>query len=553
MNQNVYVMIPARIGSKGIPKKVLRPLGERALIDYSITNALELSDVTVFVNTDSHEISDHVERNFKDKVKIHYRSPDLATDDTDLDTVAMAFVKELQIKHGVLITLQPTSPFLGIHTLKTALNEFLSKQSEIKCLVSVVEKRKLTWKKNELGQFAKDYSQRLNRQYLKPTYEETGAFVISDIGGLLKSKTRFNHPVQCFVAPEQESIDIDTPEDWAAAKQMQQPQKIIFFITANKEIGSGHLQRCLSLAHHFPHKHIEIHGYDIDENFALILKQSNYRSKLFDSRYSLFSNDDLSAKDVVVTDILDTSVEEISGLQKQVQSVISFEDLGGGAEICDLVINELYPSVHKGNGNIKSGPEFCILRSAFLEAPLVITDPEYDIVISFGGTDPNDLTIKAIKSLENSAEKLKIRVILGIGAQRLSKEVAEFSKQSTNSIVATNVRNDVAYEFAKAKIGITGGGRTVHEFIALGVTPLVLCQNSREQTHLFFNKSNGVYNLGLHSSVSEIEILDNVETILHDKSDRTRFVKFQRMVRSGAQNVVEEIENVIRGQHVFSE
>ena len=64
-----------------------------------------------------------------------------------------------------------------------------------------------------------------------------------------------------------------------------------------------------------------------------------------------------------------------------------------------------------------------------------------------------------------------------------------------------------------AKLGICGGGRTVYEFAVCDTQTIVLCQNSRELTHLYSSKVNGIDNLGLHSEVHDSDIHNAIMSV----------------------------------------
>ena len=86
VERNVLAVIPARGGSKGIPRKNMRLMHGRPLIDYAISCAAESSCITdVAVSTDSREILDFVEQ--IDGVVALERSPELSGDDITLDPV----------------------------------------------------------------------------------------------------------------------------------------------------------------------------------------------------------------------------------------------------------------------------------------------------------------------------------------------------------------------------------------------------------------------------------------------------------------------------------
>lgn len=127
VERNVLAVIPARGGSKGIPRKNMRLMHGRPLIDYAISCAAESSCITdVAVSTDSREILDFVEQ--IDGVVALERSPELSGDDIMLDPVvndAVVRVEALRgVRYDIVITMQPTSPLLTVRTLDTAIERF---------------------------------------------------------------------------------------------------------------------------------------------------------------------------------------------------------------------------------------------------------------------------------------------------------------------------------------------------------------------------------------------------------------------------------------------
>jgi N-acylneuraminate cytidylyltransferase len=110
----VYIEIPARGGSKGVPRKALKPLGGRPLIAHTIAHALTVRGAAkVFVNTDDAEIRD-VSRAHGAEVPF-LRPPELATDTADLSK-AHLYALEWYEKHenfvpDIVIIMSPTNPF----------------------------------------------------------------------------------------------------------------------------------------------------------------------------------------------------------------------------------------------------------------------------------------------------------------------------------------------------------------------------------------------------------------------------------------------------------
>src|ERR1700754_4353235 len=107
----LLAIIPARGGSKGVPRKNIRPLAGRPLIAYSIVAAQQSKAVDrLLVSTDDAEIAD-VSRTLG--AEVHLRPAALAMDDTPTRDVLEWVVTELAAEgYGcdAVLTLQPTSP-----------------------------------------------------------------------------------------------------------------------------------------------------------------------------------------------------------------------------------------------------------------------------------------------------------------------------------------------------------------------------------------------------------------------------------------------------------
>ena len=117
-------IIPARGGSKSIPKKNIKPFRGKPLIAWSILTALELADSeSVIVTTDSEEIAD-VARQFGISAP-HIRPAELATDTASTRDVlldAMAEAERRGVDYDCVVLLQPTSPLRTAADVRAALD-----------------------------------------------------------------------------------------------------------------------------------------------------------------------------------------------------------------------------------------------------------------------------------------------------------------------------------------------------------------------------------------------------------------------------------------------
>lgn len=214
---NILAIIPARAGSKGVPNKNIRLLGQHPLVYYSIKNALQSKYITdVIISTDSNPVRIIAQQM---GAKVHWRDAELAGDEVTLDAVIYDAIPTDK-QWDYVITMQPTSPTLTVGTLDSAIEYAI--KSKLDTLISAINAPHLSWGEKD-GKKIPNYEKRLNRQYLPPCYMETGAFVISK-ADIVTESTRIGVNVDVYEIPERESQDIDTFADLCSAFGGADPQ-----------------------------------------------------------------------------------------------------------------------------------------------------------------------------------------------------------------------------------------------------------------------------------------------------------------------------------------
>jgi CMP-N-acetylneuraminic acid synthetase len=106
----VILHIPAREGSKRVPRKNMRLMNNKPMISYTVESSI-LSNVTneLYVNTDSEEIIDYININYE-KFKIYKRNSYLASDKVQSDEFNYDLIKNL--KPDTLIMINPVCPLI---------------------------------------------------------------------------------------------------------------------------------------------------------------------------------------------------------------------------------------------------------------------------------------------------------------------------------------------------------------------------------------------------------------------------------------------------------
>ena len=539
IKRDVVILIPARGGSKAIPSKNLRPFLGKPLIQRSIETALAVPKARVIVNTEDADIATWVKKHFRD-VEIYERPEHLADDQTTLDEVAFDMAKSLPDDAGILVTVQPTSPLLSTKSLEKALEIF--KESDCDSLISVSEERKLSWSFLPSGSYKPNFEERVNRQQLPPVFAENGALIICRTDHLLETGSRISPKTSCFALPKREAIDIDSPHDWYLAEYFAKGTRLFFVIEANKKIGSGHVHRTLTLAEHFPYLSVEFVLINTEPQFVDVVTNRNYPAHIFSDyqeAVGLLISQDARA---IIFDWLDTDSEMISTLRFQAEAkIISFEDLGSGSNDTDLTINELYPP-NSQHDHILSGPDYCVMRPEFFELELDKEHRQFDLLIAFGGTDPNEQTLRVLKILETFDRRLKIAVLLGMGAQWQMPLVHEISKASSHDIKIFADLKFVSHLMVDSRVCITSSGRTVYELAICRTKTVCICQNARELTHMFARSNNGIINLGLFNEVEDDKIRSEIISALDEPH---KIPKLMLNPRKSLRNVIGAIQNKI--------
>lgn len=218
------VVIPARGGSKGIPRKNIKSLGGKPLIQWTIDEAREVfSDEVICVSTDDIEIKEVVEHN---GLKVPFLRPDeLATDTAGTYEVllhAVQFYEEKGYIPDVLILLQPTSPFRTAEHIKEALTLY---SDDIEMLVSVKETKANPYyvlrEEDEKGFLIKSKeSDATRRQDVPKVWELNGAIYIINVNTLKEKHLSQFKKVKKYVMGETSSYDIDTMLDWKLAEMI---------------------------------------------------------------------------------------------------------------------------------------------------------------------------------------------------------------------------------------------------------------------------------------------------------------------------------------------
>ena len=508
--ESPWIVIPARGGSTGVPRKNVRLLGGVPLIARTIKTALSGTLAgRVVVITDDDEIAEISER-FGAVVTREEKTTGKATLD-EVMVRTIPFLRSLGAKdNDVLLTMQPTCPFIKPERVKEAMGKFAEGAGSV---LTVVDDRHLEWVFDAEGKPSPAYTARVNRQLLPPKFRESGAIIGARIGDIVRTGTRIVAPINLVEVPDGESLDIDTFSDWAIAEHIVSRRRILLRTDAAKELGMGHVYRTLALAYALARHDITIVLSEDKPLGAEFFKDYPFKVDTVKSDLEFLSYARKAKADLVVLDRLDNLAEFVT-LLGGFCKVVTFEDLGDGAEAADLLIADLYENPRVPAERQLTGVENAILAPTFetIDRQIQFHEKVQEVLVLFGGTDPSNLAETALRALEHIKFEGRVTIVRGLGADLIDPKAYDLRLK-----VLSNIKNMPAV-MENADIALSSAGRTITELSSLGIPTICMAQNSKELTHTHTTPANGVIMLGLGKLVSVetlgahlTELMENTE------------------------------------------
>lgn len=247
----------------------------------------------------------------------------------------------------------------------------------------------------------------------------------------------------------------------------------------SKNIGFGHLTRCISLYQAFEEREITpkfvVNG---DETIEDLLKNKNHqifnwveeRSKIFEL---------MKDADVVIVDSYLANISFHKGLSITVKIPVYIDDDKRSDYPRGIVVNgRIYAEemdYPKRNGIVYLlGTKYIPLRKEFWEVPKKeIRDKVESVMTTFGGDDMRNMTSKILRSLRENFPDLKKNVIIGKAFRNIDEIKRECDK-NTNLVYYPDAKK-MKEIMLESDIAISAGGQTLYELARVGVPTIGIC------------------------------------------------------------------------------
>lgn len=218
---SVLAVIPARGGSKGLPRKNLLPLAGKPLMAWTIEATLASAYVDrVVLSSENQEI---IEAGRQWGCDIPFPRPtELASDTARTIEVLHHLLRNLDRQYNLVVQLQPTSPFRNALDINAALEYCLAAQAPACVSVCRVEKSPhWTFSLSDKGTMSPIIPLprgKSRRQELTDFFELNGAIYLAQSEWIAQRDSFLSKDTVGYVMPAERSLDIDTAEDLAIAE-----------------------------------------------------------------------------------------------------------------------------------------------------------------------------------------------------------------------------------------------------------------------------------------------------------------------------------------------
>lgn len=225
MTKSNIALICARGGSKGLPGKNLKRLGDKSLIGHAIDIGLKSPSIDrVFVSTDCSDIAEEATRCGAEVPFM--RREELATDNAsewDAWKDAAEWFLNNNINCNAMVMLSPTAPLRSVENVEAAIQLFYTQPCD--GVISVTDAHRNPYFNmvtvNEVGvaKIGIETKQPLYRRQDAPSfYDITTVCYVMKPSYIMNNVHLFDGVIQCNHIPEENSIDIDTPFDFMLAE-----------------------------------------------------------------------------------------------------------------------------------------------------------------------------------------------------------------------------------------------------------------------------------------------------------------------------------------------
>ncbi len=533
----LLIVIPALKKSVAFPDDLVKKLAGVTLIQRAITLAKSIvPDNQIMVMTDSEEINLICMR----QGVVSYFDKELCWLAQTVSALEIVpYLNSCSIWWHDLMLLSPYAPLLRVATLRAAFERYCD--AGAKLLLPVICSPTNPYRQSPLS-----LKERLKKRDELLTVESSSFSITSR--SILETESENKVRPLAFKLDEA-PIEIRSYHDWWICEKLLNRRRIVFRVIGHSAVGMGHISRCLALAHEISDH--EVYFVCDTESFIATTKLAGYDYWLGVYKPEAIEQAIIDLQpDIVVNDMLNTDADYVFRLRDAGIIVVNLEDLGSGASVADLTINDLYDDPLLSGESILWGHNWFFLRDEFQDAlPNTFQKRVNRLLITFGGTDPSDFTRNVLPLVAPycAEQGIAIDVVSGDGYS-YKEELQSLIAGLDADVTYTHITGVISRIMENAQLAISSNGRTVYELAHMNIPAIVLSHHERERTHLFACEKNGFLPLNIANGPEhDSQILLNFQRLVENVD--FRHTLFNNMCHhdflQNKHKVVAQIQNLL--------
>lgn len=263
---------------------------------------------------------------------------------------------------------------------------------------------------------------------------------------------------------------------------------IAFRVDASPAIGIGHLMRCIALSEELIKRGNICSFVTKIDDISLIkkIKENNINIKYIDSNATLDDDKNQLLKycrnnniNWIITDSYNINSKYLKEMKKNGFKVLSIDDTAQIHYYSDIVLNQnigsdkLIFSAEKYS-KFLLGPKYAMLRNDLLRRHEKIDRENIEkLLIMFGGSDNDNLTLKIIDLLKSFSKKIDFSVIIG-PLNPFYDDIEKYIKKENLKIKLIKSPENIVDLYLDTDIAISAGGTTCYELAYFGIPNIII-------------------------------------------------------------------------------
>jgi len=395
-------------------------------------------------------------------------------------------------------------------------------------VITVTEDRTLKWR-DEGGRLIPLFEREGRREKQAPVYHENGA-VVALRRPIVDVESRFGEKVGYLVLDKRAGFTVYDLEDfWMAERLLRQP-RILFRVDGGASIGMGHVYRSLAIADALRQSSRAdvafLMSADHGDGIGTVARAGYPVRVVGDARVEAYVDHIRDyAPEILINDlprIDDRYLRALAHLgATTVNLVDTLDDLEVTEHYAQVIVSVMTEDQETPEG-FYGGPAYAILRSHFRElGSKEVREQPRRVLLSFGGSDPQGLTLKAARALQALPAGIEIVAVAGPAFSHRAEFETLAPSLGRRVVLINQAGGHIADLMFDADVVVGSGGMSVYEIAALGTPGIVLGQNAKEDRRMReFARHGTVEYLGLGTEVDEAGLAQTVERLLADAPRR---------------------------------